>query len=139
MQPKIIINIVQFICHSKTGADASGSKRIKRCSKLRRHASAHAGSDRRCVRGGWRARKRLGRHASAHAGRLATCMHSRLAGYVVHALQASVVVAHAGVSCNGPTGQRNHGPTVEQRHHPRLPHLSGPTGDTIQRGPTCQS
>ena len=65
----------------------------KRCSKLRRHVwekRGTSGSDRRRIRGGWRARKRLGqcivaarigaswRRASTHAGRLAGCMHNKL-------------------------------------------------------------
>ena len=92
-----------------------------------------SGSDRRCIRGGWRARKRLGQCiVAAHisACRLSQRMHARSAH---RRMQAGLLGACIAGFCHGGarmhlmqgTTQRNHDPMVEQLHP--------------QRGPTRQS
>ena len=98
-----------------------------------------SGSDRRCIRGGWHARKRLGQcivAACISACRLGRCMQARSAHRRMQAGLLGACIAcfyRGGVRRRLMQGmaQRNHGPTVEQRHHPTRPHLSGQTDDTV--------
>jgi len=105
---------IQFICRSKTGADASGSKRLQlivkndalnrgdKCARREEPAAATVAAsvaarvhESGSVSASWQ-------HASAHAGLVGAC---RLGRHIdacrqacwVHGLQASVVAARAGV------------------------------------------